>query len=55
MSNDIGDLLHHGQGHSDQKWYAAISNNKMRPHTKFEIASSNNVRDMLMIRILMSQ
>ena len=30
-----------------QLWYAAIRHPKMHPHTKFEIPTSNNIRDML--------
>ena len=30
-----------------QLWYATLCHPKMHPHTKFEIPTSNNVRDML--------
>ena len=30
-----------------QLWYATLRHPKMHPHTKFEIPTSNNVRDML--------
>ena len=30
-----------------QLWYATLRHSKMHPHTKFEIPTSNNVRDML--------
>ena len=29
-----------------QLWYATLSYCKMRPHTKFEIPTSNNIKDM---------
>ena len=28
-------------------WYATLHHQKMHPHTKFEIPTSNNIRDML--------
>ena len=28
-------------------WYATLRHPKMHPHTKFEIPTSNNIRDML--------
>ena len=30
-----------------QLWYAALPHLKMHPHTKFEIPTSNNIRNML--------
>ena len=30
-----------------QLWYATLCQSKMHPHTKFEIPTSNNIRDML--------
>ena len=30
-------------------WYATLRHSKMHPHTKFEIPTSNNIRDMLRI------
>ena len=30
-----------------QLWYATLCHPKMHPHTKFEIPTSNNIRDML--------
>ena len=33
-----------------QLWYGTLRHPKMHPHTKFEIPSSNNIRDMLRIR-----
>ena len=30
-----------------QLWYATLLHPKMHPHTKFEIPTSNNIRDML--------
>ena len=30
-----------------QIWYATLRHPKMYPHTKFEIPTSNNIRDML--------
>ena len=30
-----------------QLWYATLRQFKMHPHTKFEIPTSNNIRDML--------
>ena len=30
-----------------QLWYATLRHPKMHPHTKFEIPTSNNIRDML--------
>ena len=30
-----------------QLWYGTLSHPKMHPHTKFEIPTSNNIRDML--------
>ena len=30
-----------------QLWYATLCHPKMYPHTKFEIPTSNNIRDML--------
>ena len=33
-----------------QLWYATLPHIKMHPHTKFEIPTSNNIRDMLRTR-----
>ena len=30
-----------------QLWYTTLRHPKMHPHTKFEIPTSNNIRDML--------
>ena len=30
-----------------QLWYATLRHGKMHPHTKFEIPTSKNIRDML--------
>ena len=35
-----------------QLWYAALRHPKMHPHYKFEILTSNNIRDMLQTRLL---
>ena len=32
-------------------WYATLRNPRMHPHTKFEIPTSNNIRDMLRTRL----
>ena len=32
-----------------QLWYGTLRHPKMHPHTKFEIPTSNNIRDMLRI------
>ena len=34
-----------------QLWYATLPHLKMHPHTKFEIPTSNNIRDMLRTRL----
>ena len=34
-----------------QLWYATLPYLKMHPHTKFEIPTSNNIRDMLWTRL----
>ena len=34
-----------------QLWYATLCHPKMHPHTKFEIPTSNNIRDMLRTRL----
>ena len=34
-----------------QLWYATLFNLKMHPHTKFQIPTSNNIRDMLQTRL----
>ena len=34
-----------------QLWYATLCHLKMHPHTKFEITTSNNIRDMLRTRL----
>ena len=34
-----------------QLWYATLRHPKMHPHTKFEIRTSNNIRDMLWTRL----
>ena len=34
-----------------QLWYATFRHPKMHPHTKFEIPTSNNIRDMLRTRL----
>ena len=34
-----------------QLWYATLSYLKMHPHTKFEIPTSNNIRDMFRTRL----
>ena len=36
-----------------QLWYATLCHPKMHPHTKFEIPTSNNIRDMLLIQLLL--
>ena len=36
-----------------QGWYAALCHPKMHAHTKFGIPTSNNIRDMLRIRIFL--
>ena len=33
-----------------QLWYATLPHPKMHSHTKFEIPTSNNIRDMLLTR-----
>ena len=33
-----------------QLWYVTLLHPKMHPHTKFEIPTSNNIRDMLRTR-----
>ena len=35
-----------------QLWYVTLCHPKMQPHTKFEIPTSNNIRDMLRTRLL---
>ena len=35
-----------------QLWYVTLRHPKMHPHTKFEIPTSNNIRDMLRTIIL---
>ena len=35
-----------------KEWYATLHHTKMHVHTKFGIATSNNIRDMLWTRIL---
>ena len=34
-----------------QLWYVTLGHPKMHPHTKFEIPTSNNIRDMLRTRL----
>ena len=34
-----------------QLWYPTLCHPKMHPHTKFEIPTSNNIRDMLWTRL----
>ena len=34
-----------------QLWYATLRHPKMHPHTKFEIPTSNNIRDMPWTRL----
>ena len=34
-----------------QLWYATLRHSKTHPHTKFEIPTSNNIRDMLRTRL----
>ena len=34
-----------------QLWYATLCHPKMYPHIKFEIPTSNNIRDMLWTRL----
>ena len=34
-----------------QLWYATLPHPKMHSHTKFEIHTSNNIRDMLVTRL----
>ena len=34
-----------------QFWYATLPHLKVHPHTKFEIPTSNNIRDMLRTRL----
>ena len=34
-----------------QLWYATLPHLKMHPHTKFEMPTSNNIRDMLRTRL----
>ena len=34
-----------------QLWYVILRHPKMHPHTKFEIPTSNNIRDMLWTRL----
>ena len=38
-----------------QLWYATLRHPKMHPPTKFEIPTSNNIRDMLRTRLLRGQ
>ena len=33
-----------------QLWYGTLCHHKLHPHTKFEIPTSNNIRDMLRTR-----
>ena len=35
----------------NQKWYVTPRHPKMHPHTKFEIPTLNNIRDMLQTRL----
>ena len=35
-----------------QLWYGTLRDPKMHPRTKFEIPTSNNIRDMLQTRLL---
>ena len=35
-----------------QLWYAILRHRKMHPYTKFEIPTSNNIKDMLRTRLL---
>ena len=34
-----------------QLWYATLRHPKMHPHTKYEIPTSKNIRDMLRTRL----
>ena len=34
-----------------QLWYTALRHPKMHPYTKFEIPTSNNIRDMFQTRL----
>ena len=34
-----------------QLWHVTLRHPKMHPHTKFEIPTSNNIRDMLRTRL----
>ena len=34
-----------------QLWYGTLCHPKMHPHTKFEIPTSNHIRDMLRTRL----
>ena len=34
-------------------WYGTLHHPKMHPHTKFEIPTSNNIRDMLRIGLFL--
>ena len=36
-----------------QLWYATLRHPKMHPHTKFEIPTSNNIRDMPWTRLFL--
>ena len=36
-----------------QLWYATLPHPKMHSHTKFEIPTSNNIRDMLLTRLFL--
>ena len=35
-----------------RKWYVTLGNPKMHPHTKFEIPTPNDIRDILRTRSL---
>ena len=55
ISKNIGDMHQFQETRSKVKfkitvtilWYATLRHPKMHPHTKFEIPTSNNIRDML--------
>ena len=55
ISKNIGDMQHFLETRSEVKfkvtvtklWYATFCHPKMHPHTKFEIPTSINIRDML--------
>ena len=57
ISKNIGNMHHFLETRSEVKfkvtvtqlWYATLRHPKMHPHTKFEIPTSNNIRDMLWI------